>query len=137
MLDFYKTLFILVSVNNVWYHSFYKDSPPKHSTTNCGVFISISFSSRFFARSFLIIFIWILVSIRDLTYIIGERHKEEEIQTLEQIYRKQGIGEVMYSEGRSSTLSIIFLPRIDINVWKSSDFMAEVSFLVEVVCYKR
>lgn len=134
MLDFYKTLFILVSVNNVWYHSFYKDSPPKHSTTNCGVFISISFSFRFFARSFLIIFIWILVSIRDLTYIIGERHKEEEIQTLEQIYRKQGIGEVMYSEGRSSTLPIIFLPRIDINIWKGSGFMAGVSFLVEVVC---
>jgi len=72
-----------------------------------------------------------------LTYITGEGHEEEEIQTLEQIYRKQSIEEVMYSEGGSSTLPIISPPRIDINVWKGSGFMARVSLLAEVVCYKR
>ena len=120
----------------VYNNSFFEASSPKHFTTGYEASILTSFSSSISTRFLLIRFIWVSVSIRNLTYIIGEGHEEEKIQSLEQIYEKQYIGKVIYSKEASSTLPIISFLRIDMNVWKDSGFIARVSFFIEVICHK-
>ena len=120
----------------VYNNSFSEASSLKHFTTGYGASILTSFSSSISTRFLLIRFIWASVSIRNLTYIIGEGHEKEKIQSLEQICEKQYIGKVIYSKEASSTLPIISFLRIDMNVWKDSGFIARVSFFIEVICHK-